>query len=950
MVSFIANVPKIFYTPFSSNVPRTIYATPLPPVENPASESSGPAYTSPVKGRGKARVANVRRKQAKKAMASAQARKQTAAAVAQIPKAARITTLLSTFRHYGITIMDVLQHIFDPSRGQGNLRWQGFFNTRGNATQILDFWVSRRNPLAARTEVSKWAQNHVEKLVRWEARGVSDSGLLRSGKRLMTLQNVLTFDLVNLFSRFKNGLATVTTSILEAISVAPRREETATDARAHRSQTVATSAALACFGEYSHANNFHKRVMSLYLYATGSQRQQISVLSHVGITESYTNLVSKDTRSKKQRAADDAEVKAGRTPDPPKGGTLKQLSDSARQTARNVASLGLYGTVYDNINMSFRNAEQVIGRHDSQENGTCATIWPLWKAAAEAMTLKETLQSFDKAPPLTLEDILHTPEEAAEFEKALVHCILRIAVQHGGEKFKKFQKDLDKTEPASKHRIDVHRTDLHPLPAFELDESTITGNAMVDEAIVDELKGGYTSFRWGIWMPGLFHGKIADMHGMLNTHWGKPNSGNRNPGSLSFHNTQLNRLPIVLTSLPTFRVCRDLVFVSLYARVSGQASLDSYVESVNDWDTFYSHAKAIYDTYTSALTVSDLRWKREMSKPRNEDGTTGSASSTTEGDMVYENALLFLRDALISREYTDAIKVGDSGRVLLVLKAWTLGFRGNGRTKYAYEMLHIIHNLAHVWPKAVRNIVLNNWLLCPSGNPRSFVEVDLVQEHMNFWIKSYYKAHGSNASWEWLAMIAPCVQALRHIADMMKSSLGIDIGTQHTAPDLMNDINRLMQSLDENNVYKLTKGRVLDDDDLPVSDVMSVGLQNLTDNTSNPLTEFNKAFSRLQARRRMTPVVGADSEDIETISTPSSRTETQPIVSPTFPSSYNEPLEQDREDDDSEEEEDIDNDELAALFDDDGEDDTLELINTEDVSLDMDNDHGDDFFAFEADI
>jgi hypothetical protein len=30
------------------------------------------------------------------------------------------------------------------------------------------------------------------------------------------------------------------------------------------------------------------------------------------------------------------------------------------------------------------------------------------------------------------------------------------------------------------------------------------------------------------------------------------------------------------------------------------------------------------------------------------------------------------------------------GRVVLVLKTWALGFRGNGRTKYAYEMIHLI--------------------------------------------------------------------------------------------------------------------------------------------------------------------------------------------------------------------------------------------------------------------
>lgn len=32
-------------------------------------------------------------------------------------------------------------------------------------------------------------------------------------------------------------------------------------------------------------------------------------------------------------------------------------------------------------------------------------------------------------------------------------------------------------------------------------------------------------------------------------------------------------------------------------------------------------------------------------------------------------------------------------------------------------------------------IIFNNWLLNPTGGPNSFVEVDLVQEHFNYWIK-----------------------------------------------------------------------------------------------------------------------------------------------------------------------------------------------------------------------
>lgn len=76
-----------------------------------------------------------------------------------------------------------------------------------------------------------------------------------------------------------------------------------------------------------------------------------------------------------------------------------------------------------------------------------------------------------------------------------------------------------------------------------------------------------------------------------------------------------------------------------------------------------------------------------------------------QGDVVFENAVLFMRDALLIREFTDAIKAGDSGRLVISLKTFTLSYRGGGRTKYAYEMLHIRHNLAHIWPKPLRYVL-----------------------------------------------------------------------------------------------------------------------------------------------------------------------------------------------------------------------------------------------------
>lgn len=133
-------------------------------------------------------------------------------------------------------------------------------------------------------------------------------------------------------------------------------------------------------------------MMALYLYATGAQRQTISVLSTLSLSESYTNLITKNERRECKKTT--AKTTEPTTPDPNQAtpmttvflssqtnvmasrstelaekygsrytGTLRQLSESTRARACSIATHGLYSTVYDNINMMFRNAEQLIGRH-----------------------------------------------------------------------------------------------------------------------------------------------------------------------------------------------------------------------------------------------------------------------------------------------------------------------------------------------------------------------------------------------------------------------------------------------------------------------------------------------------------------------------------------------------------------------------------------------------------
>ncbi|KAJ7036838.1 hypothetical protein C8F04DRAFT_1181176 [Mycena alexandri] len=809
----------------------------------------------------------------------------------------------------GFSFAEFAEYVFDPdTKLKTDWRWRGFFQQKATVEHIFGYWSSSRYNTSTRATVLDWAISLVAANASAEAQGITSSGILSKSKKVINEEYFLGYNLAGLTATLR-GMAPIAFRILDAFSTTPRQLRENSAAGLRRKELLRGSAALSLLKGFSQYNNYAQSIHSAYLVATGAPRQHFSVLGALGVSLGYTTVISKGVKVAPAPAA--TEDTATNEPEPTSDGEdyddMPGLERSIRQKSRRsvkhpraqkdmkkhktatkqkprkkkarAPASGMFVTVYDNINMMVRVAEQILGQKNAQENGTCATIVPLHDAKPEDLLTTTLDASVLNAPPLRIEHLLLNPDELDFHTKNMVHTILRIIVRHGGDGFKKWQKDLDAMQPASPETIAVHKTPIHPLPSMEIDENSITGNIEVMDAINKSLglnagepeylkyvkiiagdqltiarqrsiltvrlghESGSHAWRNIVLMPGLFHAKIADTHGMLETHFGKPNAGTRSPGSLGFHNTVLDRLPITLTSLPAFRTCRDLIM----------DSLDDYASSVNSWDVIVGHAAVIYSRFADPDLVQELREQR-IPDERKRDAEAKAASKgankgakpdgplphVKKGDMVFENAILFLRDALLTREFTDAVKAGDSGRVVNILRLWVFSYRGSGRSKYAHEMLHLLHNLICVWTRELRHIILQNWLLNPTGKPNSFVEIDLVQEHLNFWIKKIYKADGDGHSWDWLALVSPCVDILRTLATRINTDLG--------AP-------ALMDSLNEHDVYTLQPGRVLDDDEKPVPDILAVGMAALTHGASTtPLADFNRQFESLRERRRLTPI------------------------------------------------------------------------------------------------
>ncbi|KAI0075557.1 hypothetical protein K474DRAFT_1599581 [Panus rudis PR-1116 ss-1] len=787
-------------------------------------------------------------------------------------------------------------------RCEENIRYHGFFARPSLVHEVLGLWVSSQNSRTGRETVHQWAVNYIERVVNGEATAVTAQGILRTSKSRKNLIAKFTsaFDFTGLCSSLMRSCPTMV-NVLASFSTTTRQTRKGSPTSIAKKFSRLGESLLLLLGERSQQNNYAKHVLSLYLYASGAQRQIISVLSKIGLCSSYTAL-NGDTR--------EDEDAPPRIPSCGRGvGLINRLAINQRTRIRKLARTYELGHVYDNYNIFYKAAEQIIGRKDTLENGTCATVFPLHNARKEDMRTADLLTSLDNAPPLSINDIVISQDERKLLNEYLLHSILRIIVLYGGPGFERFREVVLSNIPESSEKIPVHKTEVYPLPAMSIDESSTAGNADVLDTIYRELghhldspfftefvrivfgdqlsvarQRGVTGARIGhdnpqrthintVQAPGLFHYLMACASGTLETHFGDPHSGARDPASLSAHNILLDNKPIVTSSLPPYRVCRDLIFVSLYARilhclelVADCDSLDAYSRSVT-FEQLEDHARQILERFANP----------EQSRQSNETG--GSA-----GDMIFENGVLFNRDALMLFIFKNVIREGDSGMIIIMLKFYALAYRTMNRPKYSLESLTQLHNILHVWPKPLRDIIIQNWVINPTGKANSFVPVDLMQEHFIYWIKK----------------ISPCIGILREIATQLNDTLGSRQGNKHQTPQLDNDIRELMKSLRMHRVYTIEKGRTIDGKKGQVPNVAADGVNP----TYASLRAYNTSFERMRQRRRMKPLIGE----------PVVPRRGQTVVSPL--NAANAPVhihdnEGDSEDEDEEQEED-DNDDMGS--------------------------------------
>ena len=138
-------------------------------------------------------------------------------------------------------------------------------------------------------------------------------------------------------------------------------------------------------------------------------------------------------------------------------------------------------------------------------------------------------------------------------------------------------------------------------------------------------------------------------------------------------------------------------------------------------------------------------------------------------------------------------------------------FAGAGNTNYTGYLLDLFCKIEIEYPENTRIALFNNWLVKTSGKPGAFCELDLMQEHHNFWLEELAKHKGKDFdnTWYWDVLSMHVHQFLRLKDEMEATVTLMKRGKKHTEPHLDNELLTVLRACREHQLHYFRRGRDL---------------------------------------------------------------------------------------------------------------------------------------------
>ena len=121
--------------------------------------------------------------------------------------------------------------------------------------------------------------------------------------------------------------------------------------------------------------------------------------------------------------------------------------------------------------------------------------------------------------------------------------------------------------------------------------------------------------------------------------------------------------------------------------------------------------------------------------------TTMAKAAKEVHDDYLAHSIYFIRDALIFCEFEHAVSYADAGRVLRILKFWSLSFRGAGLHNYSRECLELLIRWKYELDPGLKEALEHSWFVNRWGLPGRWIAADLYVEQLNYWVKVCSEPH-----------------------------------------------------------------------------------------------------------------------------------------------------------------------------------------------------------------
>ncbi|KAH7867816.1 uncharacterized protein C8R40DRAFT_1063573 [Lentinula edodes] len=215
-------------------------------------------------------------------------------------------------------------------------------------------------------------------------------------------------------------------------------------------------------------------------------------------------------------------------------------------------------------------------------------------------------------------------------------------------------------------------------------------------------------------------------------------------------------------------------------------------------------------------------------KSRRSKAPTAEMRNYSSGDQCLANDISFMRTSLWYLEMCSAIAEGDIGRVFEVIKVLRFSFWGAGSTNYGNELLELACNFLYEFTPELILAIFENYLVNTSNLAGHWFELDLLQEHFNFWIKRLFNSKSHDFDSEHLAeCVSLNIRGLSMLRGHMSKQFGLsETSYTHSDPSKIADINRLGSHYRAHNILRYIPAR---DQPYLVPDEYTAGINYLAD-------------------------------------------------------------------------------------------------------------------------